>query len=239
MLTVKTKVKNSPLHGIGLFADEFIPKGTKMWVLQKDFDQVLTEENFNALPPIAQSYFKHFAYFNEFEGGYVLCGDNARVTNHYTIQNTECDKIYTIALNDIFPGEEITENYFVFNEKEPENPFYVEVENLAIPENEIINWGDLFDVLKTFTPAQLAQKAMILIDDNSYAENISSISEIGEDIYIYNEDEDISGSLQDIKDTLSMDNEPLDEQKLRLITPKTTIFAYNAWRAGNENEIEA
>ena len=50
MLVVKTKIKNSPIHGIGLFAEEFIPKGTLVWKLNKKFDLIYTKKQFNSLP---------------------------------------------------------------------------------------------------------------------------------------------------------------------------------------------
>jgi hypothetical protein len=31
MLLVKTTIAPSPIHGIGLFADQFIPQGTRIW----------------------------------------------------------------------------------------------------------------------------------------------------------------------------------------------------------------
>ena len=37
-MTVKTIIKESDIHGIGLFADEFIPKGTKIWEFTPNFD---------------------------------------------------------------------------------------------------------------------------------------------------------------------------------------------------------
>ena len=40
MLLVKTKLENSqiPNAGLGCFAVEFIPKGTKIWEFNSDFD---------------------------------------------------------------------------------------------------------------------------------------------------------------------------------------------------------
>ena len=38
MLTVLASAKPSPIHGVGLFADEFIPKGTIMWRFDPTFD---------------------------------------------------------------------------------------------------------------------------------------------------------------------------------------------------------
>jgi uncharacterized protein len=45
MLVVRTKTKASEIAGIGLFADQFIPKGTVVWKYQPDFDLLLSEED--------------------------------------------------------------------------------------------------------------------------------------------------------------------------------------------------
>ncbi len=41
MLLVKTKIGQSNISGIGVFADEFIPKGTVIWRYQEGFDQMI------------------------------------------------------------------------------------------------------------------------------------------------------------------------------------------------------
>jgi SET domain-containing protein len=52
MVLVKTKVKESPIHGLGLFADQFIPKGTEIWRFTPGFDQKFTREQILASPEI-------------------------------------------------------------------------------------------------------------------------------------------------------------------------------------------
>lgn len=37
MLLIKTKLDLSKIHGVGLFADEFIAKGTKIWEYRPNF----------------------------------------------------------------------------------------------------------------------------------------------------------------------------------------------------------
>jgi len=120
MLTVKTYIDKSAVHGIGLFAAEFIPKDTLIWELNRELDIIISQEEYEKLPPLAKEHFDWFAYYSENRGGWILCFDNAKFVNHSKTPNT-----YgvgdTIALRDIQIGEEITENYYVFNEKEPEN----------------------------------------------------------------------------------------------------------------------
>lgn len=122
MLLVKTHIKNSIVNGIGLFASEFIPKGTIIWELNKKLDLIITQKEYEKLPILVNKHFDHFAYYCEKEGGWVLCFDNARFVNHSDNPNTEGLE-NTVAKKDIQIDEEITENYYVFNEKEPKDNY--------------------------------------------------------------------------------------------------------------------
>ena len=118
MFTVKTKLGNSEIHGIGVFADEFISKGTILWKYQKNFDITITDEEYLKLPKLAQDFFIYYGYYSKAEGGYVLCGDNARFTNHSKAPMMQMLNVTdSIAMRDINIGDEITEDYEYFDEK--------------------------------------------------------------------------------------------------------------------------
>ena|ERR1700739_820303 len=106
-------------------------------------------------------------------------------------------------------------------------------------EHELKTYGDLLEALKTFTPEQLAQKPYIFIDDAEFAEKIGSIGEYGQDIYSYDDDDENCGEIEDIKSCCKENNEEFDETKLKLMTPKGTIFLYNQWRSGFEDTKES
>jgi len=115
MLTVKTYVTQSGIQGLGVFASELIKKGTVIWKYQHNFDQKLTISEFEELPDIAKESVLHRGYYNAEGYEYVICGDNACFTNHSKTPNTEMDGLYTYALVDINPGDEITEDYYMFD----------------------------------------------------------------------------------------------------------------------------
>lgn len=109
MNIVKTYIDKSSIQGIGLFAAEFIPKGTKIWKLGP-LDITYTSEEWNKLilelPIPAVHYLKRYSYQ---EGDiYILCGDDGKYVNHSYDPNTNGDT----AIKDIHPGEEITCNYY-------------------------------------------------------------------------------------------------------------------------------
>lgn len=109
MLLVKTKVKQSEIHGTGLFADEFIAKGTVIFK-ESIFTKYFTEDEYNALPELQKEFIAHYCYFL---GGVWRCSmDNDRFTNHSDTPNTiEPDNYTTIAAVDINIGDEITTDY--------------------------------------------------------------------------------------------------------------------------------
>lgn len=115
MIIVKTKIKNSKIHGIGLFADEFIPKGTIIWKFEKDFDLMISDNKKCSLPKLTQEFIDFFYFYdNQFE--WIILGDNARFINHSDKPNTDSKEfMFTKANKDIKKGEEIFENYYDFN----------------------------------------------------------------------------------------------------------------------------
>lgn len=112
MLLVSTYVARSKIEGNGLFAREFIPKGTLVWEFNPKFDREFTEEDLNNLPEIAKDFVKKYSYKDQVTGNYILSSDNAKFMNHSSNPNID---INNKASKDIYPGEEITCNYLEFD----------------------------------------------------------------------------------------------------------------------------
>jgi SET domain-containing protein len=116
MLIIKTHIKNSPIHGIGLFASKFIPKDTLVWELNTKFDLIFNESEFDLLHQNAKDSIVFYGHFQKEEGGYILCSDDARFFNHSTEPNCKSQIGKTYAIKDINVGEEITDNYMEWDE---------------------------------------------------------------------------------------------------------------------------
>ncbi len=112
MLLIKTKVKESRIHGLGLFAAQFIPKGTVVWKFMFGFDLLMTKEEIDKLSEPAKDQFYNYAYLDKKHNKYMLCSDDARFFNHSDDPN--CDERIddiTTAIRDIQLGEELIVNY--------------------------------------------------------------------------------------------------------------------------------
>lgn len=121
MFTFKTHIAQSTIHGMGCFASEFIPKGAIIWKFEENFDVKISESQLDEFPQIAKEFILFYGYLSTEEGGYILCTDNAKYTNHSDNPNMKMiDVINSIATRDIQVGEEITEDYYVFDEKAKE-----------------------------------------------------------------------------------------------------------------------
>ncbi|CAN5870772.1 SET domain-containing protein-lysine N-methyltransferase [soil metagenome] len=111
MLLVDARAGMSKIQGIGLFAHEFIPKGTCVWVFDPDFDVVFTEEKLQSFPPPAQRQARRYAYDDPTKQLYILASDDSRFTNHADDANLVDDCEANFAARDIQVGEEITWDY--------------------------------------------------------------------------------------------------------------------------------
>lgn len=115
MIHPDTEVKYiSSQVGYGLVATKFIPKGTITWV-QDDLDQIFTRDKVKNLNPFIKDYLDKYSFTNK-NGDMVLCWDNGKYVNHSfkpSCFSTPYD--FEIAIRDIYPGEELTDDYGYLN----------------------------------------------------------------------------------------------------------------------------
>lgn len=116
MFLVNTELRPSPIHGLGVFAAEFIPAGTIVWRFQPDFDFRVSEESVAALPELARQKLLH--YSAKWGGGYVISADDARFMNHSEQANLKTldEPDSDVAIRDIQVGEELLEDYREFDD---------------------------------------------------------------------------------------------------------------------------
>ena len=117
MILVKTRIGKSMIHGIGLFADQFIPKGTKTWEYNSKFDSSFFEEDLKYMSDSAREQFLNYAFLDKKQKKYILCFDDQRFINHSELKlNIQSYPYYDISIRDIERGEELLCNYNDYEE---------------------------------------------------------------------------------------------------------------------------
>lgn len=124
MLKVKTKVSQSTIPGAGqgLFATQFIPKGTVVWEFDPQLDITTEDMEIRKMSHINRQSFLIHAYYSKRMKLWIMCGDDAIYMNHNDSPNLmsqttgKNSEDRDLAAIDINPGEEIFCNYYEFDE---------------------------------------------------------------------------------------------------------------------------
>jgi hypothetical protein len=115
MLHPHTELKFvSPEIGYGIFASALIPKGTITWV-KDDLDRVIPKDTLITMTQANLENLLKYSYRNS-QGNYVFCWDLTRYVNHSYKPNSMLTAMgFEIAIRDILPGEEMTNDYGTLN----------------------------------------------------------------------------------------------------------------------------
>lgn len=122
MLTILASAKPSPIHGVGLFADEFIPKGIITWRFDPIWDVVFSKDEVEKLPEHQKRLIKFFAYFSDKRQAYIYSMDDSRFLNHSSHPNHDIlpisneVELCNVSNRDIQIGEELTVDYRSFDD---------------------------------------------------------------------------------------------------------------------------
>jgi uncharacterized protein len=118
MLLINTTLKKSLKHGIGLFADQFIPKGTMTWKYHPNFDPSFTRKEVAKMPKPGQKQLWNYHFYDKKQDRYVWCLDDLRFINHDEKRPNIHSTLYRdVALRDIKKGEELLCDYCGFDPK--------------------------------------------------------------------------------------------------------------------------
>lgn len=118
MLLVRTELKPSKIHGLGVFVAELVPKGTMTWKFDTACDRLYSPAEMERLPEVFMEILRKHAYVDE-KGNRVLCGDNARFENHsdHPSQIYDVQEDADFAAKDLHVGDELTTDYFTFDQE--------------------------------------------------------------------------------------------------------------------------
>ncbi len=100
--------------GYGVFTTQFLPKGTITYV-KDSLEMEITPEAYGTYEPEMQQVIEKYSYIDE-RGVRIVSWDFAKYVNHCCNCNTMSTGYgFEIAIRDIQPGEQITDEYGIFN----------------------------------------------------------------------------------------------------------------------------
>jgi len=114
MLMVETELRQSPIHGTGVFLLEPVRKGDLVWRFDSRIDRVYSEDEIASLPERTQRFLRTYSTWHEATRTWILCGDNGRHFNHSDHPNTISLGIAfgdDVAATDLAAGTELTTDY--------------------------------------------------------------------------------------------------------------------------------
>ena len=114
MMMVPTELCPSPIHGIGTFLLDDVPKGGLIWRFDSRIDRVFADWEVEHLPDILRQFLEVYSTYHEESGLWILCGDNGRHFNHSDEPNTVSQGVGfgdDIAAADLPAGTELTTDY--------------------------------------------------------------------------------------------------------------------------------
>lgn len=164
--------------GIGVVATQFIPKGTITWAFDP-VDQVFTSAQVHEMKPLFRNFIDKYAYRDQ-EGNYVLCWDHGRFVNHSYHSNCMSTAYnFEIAIRDIYPGEELTDDYGYLNLPEPFHaPREAGSDRTAVYPDDLVHYHKLWDAqLKSaFTRFNLVPQPLSELIDVKHQDKIRLVA---------------------------------------------------------------
>jgi hypothetical protein len=115
MIHPKTEIKYiNDMVGYGVFAKELIPAGTITYV-KDSLEIVISQDSFDKYEPEMQAVIEKYSYMDQ-NGERIVSWDFAKYVNHCCNCNTMSTGYgFEMAIRDIQPGEQITDEYGIFN----------------------------------------------------------------------------------------------------------------------------
>ena len=114
MMMVRTELRPSNIHGIGVFLTEPVRAGQLIWRFDSRIDRVFSDAELNDMPAILHDFLRTYSTLDSERRLWVLCGDNGRHFNHSDDPNTCSLGIAfgdDIAAQDMQAGTELTSDY--------------------------------------------------------------------------------------------------------------------------------
>ena len=179
MIHPKTELKFiSNDIGHGVVATEFIPAGTITWALDK-LDREFSPEAFKAMDALYQDILETYTFRNS-NGNLVLCWDHGRYVNHSFNSNclsTAYD--FEIAIRDIHPGEQLTDDYGYLNISKPFRGIDEGTKRKVVYPDDLLKYSKMWDnkLLKVFNKIPILEQPLKSLISGDIWKEIIEVSE--------------------------------------------------------------
>lgn len=169
-----------PEKGYGVVAIKPIPKGTVTWVLDP-LDRVFTDEDIKPMPQVIKKLLDTYT-FRDNCGRSILCWDHGRYVNHSfrpSCITTAYD--FEIAVRNIEPGEELTNDYGTLNITQPFHCLPEKgIRRKVVYPDDLLKYyrkwdKEVFNALKRFN--QVQQPLLQFISKNTLTKVVDIIDE--------------------------------------------------------------
>ena len=122
MIHIKYKLDKSSMHGIGIFADQDIPKGELIYTTSPLLDVNITQAQFDSLNEEEERVARYYGYWDNAHKVWHVDFADIHFINHSFTPNTTQDlsrpEAPLVATRDIKAGEELTQNYLDFESED-------------------------------------------------------------------------------------------------------------------------
>lgn len=182
--------------GYGVFATKLIPKGTITWAYDI-LDRTFLKSQIDSMDKRFREVMDKYSY-RDSNGNFVLCWDNARFVNHSF--NSSCITTaynFELAVRDIYPGEELTDDYGYLNCIEqfdciPEDGTL----RACVMPDDLLHFYKIWDnkLLSSFEHLLMAEQPLWSLIDPQYIKKVEGIANNTDQMdsilnTFYNEDE--------------------------------------------------
>ena len=112
-MVVEHFVAPSPVHGLGVFAKNFIPNGALVWLAHPALDREIPRSELDSLPEHVAERIKRHAEYLPDKDVLRISADGTYYMNHGEAPNLRDAGDAVYAARDIFAGEELLCDYRV------------------------------------------------------------------------------------------------------------------------------
>ena len=162
--------------GHGVVARKSIKKGTITWALDQ-LDREYTPEQIQAMDEIYRDILMTYTFRNR-KGNHIFCWDHGRYMNHSFRPNCMATAYnFEIAIQDIRPGEQLTNDYGYLNIIEAFRPYPEGTRRKVVCPDDLVRYSDVWDrkLLPAFMKIRKAEQPLARIIEPELWKRINRI----------------------------------------------------------------